>query len=268
MILQKLLNKYPEGSDITLMNCMYQYSIRDEEGNRKPDFIIIVYKDNETGKKGHVIIKKPKYVYYMLKEEYWKDVLNINNIKAAGITKVTDKLFTDPRYSHPELFIDDYKVAEIEVEYRKLEKDIAIQIGDEAGYNDAVAAGDREYLRKLHKDTRLFNSDQSIEDKYRLEFSKLYTNSIGKLNKAYFDIEVDIRYSMDEFVSDGSCPINAISLLNESTEYGYSFLLRDKNNPLIEKFENEYKSKQFTNQDIYNFVCDSVGGMKKMIRLV
>ena len=60
-MLKKLLQKYPEGSDITVMNMMYQYSRKREDGSRDPDFLIIVIKDNKTGNKDHIVIKNPKY---------------------------------------------------------------------------------------------------------------------------------------------------------------------------------------------------------------
>lgn len=244
-MLEKLLKIYPKGSDITLMNCFYQYPVKDPiTGNRKDDFLVIVYKDNTTGKKDHIIIKKPKYKYYTLK---------------PGIPANHNKLFIEKEY------LDEH-----ECEYRYLNKDVAISLGREADYNDAIQMGANSSAIKkmLFTDPRLFNADQSIEDKYRLEFSKFYPNNIKKINKAYFDIEVDSRYISTDFPEPelAEAPVNAISLFDERTNRVITFLLRNPNNNLIEKFENEYNSGIFKESDIQNFVMDAVGGYKKFVR--
>ena len=241
-MLEKLLKKYPAGSDITIMNCFYQYAMKNENGERDDDFIVIVYKDNTTGFKDHIIIKNPKYKFYVLKE---------------GVPADYNKLFIEKEYLN-----------EYEVPYRRLEKEMAKILGREADYNDAVQAGDKEAIRKLHTDPRVFNSDQSIEDKYRHEFSILYPNNIKKINKAYFDIEVDGRYCTTEFPEPelAEAPINAISLFDERCNREVSFLLDDPTNPLIRKFRAEYESGIFKEEDIREFVKSAVGGKKKFIR--
>lgn len=257
-MLEQLKQIYPPGSDITIMNCMYQYSKKNEDGKYLDDFIIITYKDNTTGEKDHIIIPKPKYNFYILKEEYYNEVYSQNYNKSGDLEVV----------SHNLMFIDRDKVDEVEVRYRNIEKEIAKRLDREAEYNDAVQAGDKEAIRKLHSDPRVFNSDQSIEDHYRLEFGKLYSNKITKLHKAFFDIETDIRYMTADFPdpSTAECPINAISFMDELANIEYSFLLRNGENPLIEQFEDEYQSGKFTPEDIHKFVMNAVGGYKKMVR--
>ena len=240
-MLKKLLQKYPEGSDITVMNMMYQYSRKREDGSRDPDFLIIVIKDNTTGNKDHIVIKNPKYKFYIA-----KDYVNID---------------------HNLLFIEKDKVDEYMVPYSRIDKEVAILTGQEGVYNDAIAMRDKEAIRRIHMHPRVFNSDQSIEDHYREEFSQLYTNNITKLHKGFFDIEVDIKYQAGDFVQMGECPINAISFQDDTYDKGYTFLLRDPRNPLIAQLEEEYKTGKFTPLDIHNFVEKSVGGYKQMHRL-
>ena len=243
-MIEKILKRYPAGSDITLLNCFYQYRRKDPEtGAYSDDFIVLLIKDNSTGKKDHFIITKPKYKFYIVKPEY-----------------------VDMTYN--KLFIEIDKLDEYEVEYSKLEKSIATLLGREADYNDALSLGDKESIRKLHTDPRLFNSDQSIEDKYRHEFSKYYPNNVTKINKAFFDIEVDGRYITTNFPEPelAEAPVNAISLFDERSDRVITYLLEDYHNPLIAEFKREYEIGLFTEQDIHNFVQDAIGGYKKLVR--
>lgn len=243
-MLEKLLKIRPAGSDITIMNTMYQNRTYNEEtGNYEDDFMVIVYKDNETGKKDHIIISNPKYKFYKLKD---------------GV-----------RCDYARLFIEKDKVEEVEVPYTKLEKTIAQILGKEALYNDAKELKDNATIRKLHADPRIMNSDQNIEDHYRFEFSKFYKNNICRITKGYYDIEVDGRYLVTSDFPEpekAECPVNAITFYTEYQDRSFTFLLKDSNNPLINKFEEEYKSGKFTPNDIRNFVESAIGGYKKMVR--
>lgn len=246
-MLEKLLRKYPEGSDITVMNMHYRYPHRDEDGNLKPDTMNIIIKDNTTGKKDHVLIKNPKYRFYV-----------INN----------KELYTNKNgEEYPLLFTEESNVTPVEVPYKKISKAIAEVVGKEGAYYDALEAGDKKTLRNFHMESSIMNSDQDIEDHYRVEFARLYTNNIKKITKAYFDIEVDIKGISGDFVKPGEAPVNAISFLNESTNRVYTFLLRQKDNPLIEQMENLYKSGVINQKYIHDFIEKSVGGHKKMHQL-
>ena len=67
-MLPEIEARYPEGSDITIMNTYYQYPLYNEGKKINDDFIAIVYKNNETKKKEYKIIMKPNYSYYKLKD--------------------------------------------------------------------------------------------------------------------------------------------------------------------------------------------------------
>ena len=41
-----MISNYPPGSDITLMNTMYNFRTKGEDGKWIDDFLTIVYKDN------------------------------------------------------------------------------------------------------------------------------------------------------------------------------------------------------------------------------
>lgn len=247
-MLEELFKKVPIGSDITIMNCMYQSSRKDEEtGTWSPDFIAIVYKDNTTGKKDHIIIEKPVYRFYILNE----------NVPA----------------NYNRLFIEEDKLRMYEVPYKKLNKELADALGRSDEYKDNMLIEDRQArnraMSEFHKDPRVFNSDQSIEDQYRMIFGRYYKNSVTKLYKSFFDIEVDSRYLVtSDFPTPekAECPINAIAFLDERNNIVNSYLLRDDNNPLIAEFENDYISGKYGSKYIYDFVQDAVGGWKQMKR--
>lgn len=237
-MLEKLLKKYPAGSDITILNTMYQYSKYNEYGVKQEDFLAITYKDNKTGIKDHIVIKSPEYDFY---------------IANPG---------TEVNYN--KLFVEKENVSKVTATYNKLEKKIAEVLNREAEYNDAINDKDKTTIRKLHADPRVFNSDQNIEDHYRLEFGKLYTNNIFKLHKAYYDIEVDIKDMVENV--PGECPINAIALHDEFHDKIIQFLLRNPNNPLIEKYEQKWLNGSMNSNIVHDFVEFHLGGWKQMKR--
>ena len=238
-MIKELEHEYPEGSDLTIMNTYYNFPIYKEGGGKLcDDFICLVYKNNQTGKKEHKIIMKPEYTYYKLKEGEKEPDYNL-------------------------LFIERDKVEEVTVPFTELEKSIAEQTGNMDFYKQNLANRNKGENRKLHTDPKIFFSDTNIEDHYRFKFSQLYTNNINKLYKGFFDIEVDIKDCAGDFVEMGECPINCVSFYDEGTDKVYVFVLRDNRNPLIEQFENMVRSGQFGFQRIHDFIVDKVGGEKK-----
>ena len=237
-MLEKLLKFYPLGSNLTILNTMYQFPAYDEDGNKTDDFIAMVFIVNESGTKGHTIIRKPTYDFYKLKD---------------GIS-----------LDHNLLFIEKENVEKVTAEYNKIEKKIAQVLDKEADYNDAVAERNKRAIKQLHTDPRIFNSDQNIEDHYRVEFSKYYTNDIVPIHKAYYDIEVDIKDMVDNI--PGECPINAIAFHDEQHDVIIQFLLRNPNNPLIDIYEKEWDKGIMSSEVVHDFVEYHLGGWKSMIR--
>ena len=69
----ELIKGYPFNSNITLLDNRYHYPQKREDGKYDPDYMLMIYKDLETGKKGHRYIMKPDFDYYKLKPEYTTD---------------------------------------------------------------------------------------------------------------------------------------------------------------------------------------------------
>jgi DNA polymerase elongation subunit (family B) len=236
-MIPELLKEYPEGSNLTIMNTFYQYPVFENNKKICDDFIILVYKDNDTGEKKKEIIMKPEYTYYKAKK---------------GIN-----------LDYNRLFIERDKVEPVTVPFRDLEKSIAENTGNEDFYKQNLVNKNRSENKKLHTDPNIFFSDTSIEDHYRFKFSQIYTNNIEKLNKGFFDIEVDGKFAKGDFVEMGECPINCVSYHDESSNKVYTFILRNIENPLIQQFENKIVSGEFGFKQIHDFVITSVGGEKQ-----
>ena len=234
-----ILDKYPEGSDLTIMNDFYQYPTKGEDGKRVSDYIIIVYKDNTTGKKHHEIIYNPDFTFYITKEQA-------------------------PNYN--QLFIEKEKVEAVTCKYSGLKRKIAELTGNIDFYNDNITTGRSSENEKLHTLTNIFSSDINIEDYYRKEFGKKFTNNINRLTKSFFDIEVDTRYMAGDFVGMGECPVNALAYFNSNTMKITSYLLRDNRNKLIEEFEDEVNFNIFSVSHIKDFIEEHIGGWKQYKR--
>lgn len=229
-----MINGYAEGSNITILDTIYRYPHRTTNGDGyEDDFISILYKDNDTGRKSHQVIYKPDYEYYKLKDNIQLD--------------------------HNLLFIEKDKVIKRTVEYSSLLKDIAEQTNNTEFFYNNIRNGNRAANKRLLTSYNIFNADMKIDDHYRARFDKLYKNEPCPISKAYFDIEVDSISAVEDFPELGECPINAVSYIfdNKIT----SFLLRDSKNPLIEKFEKSIDRNLFT--ELNDFIIENVGGIEK-----
>lgn len=241
-----LIEGYPEGSDISIINIFYVKSEKQEvyDGNGyardvwTKDYLVIVYRDNITQQKKHQIIIEPEITYYISNEDDVKPY---------------------PRY-----FVSKDNVHPVKTKYKDLEKSIFTELGMLDEYKMLKANSDYKSIKNIHKDPRVFMSDINIEDYYRFLFSNEYPNNNFKIHKAFFDIEVDGKYQAGDFPELGEVPINAVSLYDDKLNKVFSFLLRDNDNPLIEEFEKSliYDSKTVFGK-MYDFIIDAVGGKKK-----
>jgi DNA polymerase elongation subunit (family B) len=235
-----LLPGYPEGSNISILNASYHKSEKDENTDKwSDDFMTVIFKDLDSGKKNHDIIYKPKYRYYVAKE---------------GV-----------EITHNMLYIGTDKVYSVECPYRDLLKSIAENTGNIDFYNENRNTGNYKANKLLNIIPTVFSSDVDIEDHYRARFAQDYTNIIVPINKGYLDIEVDTKPINGEFPQLGECPINAITYIDDKTNSANIFLLRDINgdNPQIAEFENMFKNEKSINSifsELKQFVIDNVGG--------
>ena len=245
---------YPQGSDLTLMNTIYQHPKKQEDGKYTKPVMSLLYKDNITGQKHIKEIENPTYKFYVANEDVYLQT--------------------------PEFFIENDKVHEVEVPYKDLEKEIAKITDRESFYYDNIKSGNRYANKELHSDPRIFRSDSDLQDHYRARFDKEYTNNIIPITKSYLDIEVDLckvhynkltgekelkRAIVGDFPEPGEVPINAVTYISDHTKEIYTFLLRNPDNPLIEQFEKNVGPDMFNR--LRGLMQNTVGGYKKMRKL-
>lgn len=236
--MSSLIPGYPKGSDLTIIDARYHYPRKDENtGKWSKDSMTIVYKDNHTGQKKHYTIYEPIYTYYLLDDN------------------------KDPGYH--QFFVKESDVTPITCKYNELEKNIAEHIGQLDGYFQNIKAGNRRANQILHTDTRVFGSDIGINNYYRMQFKRWYTNEIIPVSKAFLDIEADTRYMKGEFPELGECPINAVSFLEYDTKRLTTVLYNDEKNPLADEFEKTLDQDAF-NVEFKELLTYALGGEEKV----
>lgn len=229
-----MFNKYREGADLTIMNTIYHYPKKLDNGKWDSGSIDIIAKDNKTGRKVLDHIVDPIYPFYFSKESIDTNLL----------------------------FIEKEKVDLIEVPYRELKYKIAELTDNIDFYFDNIKNKNSRANEILHLHPRVFWSDTDISDKYRFLFREKFQNRGIMPSVDFFDIEVDGINIKGDFPEPGEAPINAVTLINPETKEIYTLLLRNKNNPLIEKFEKETRNISLY-KEINEFIEMKVGGIEK-----
>ena len=236
-----LIGQYPKGYPLSLLNTIYHYPRKDSNGKWQSGAIDLIIKDNNTGEKFLETIIDPMYEYYML----------LPNVKV-------------PEYTLEYAMKEDCKC--ILTPYAQLQKDIAERLGKLNQFYDNIRNGNRMANKMMcNYDPSVLLSDMDIEDNIRFQFSHTYENNYTKPSKSYLDIEADVINCKGDFVELGECPINAVSFIDDQSLIIHSFLLRNDENPLIEKFEKESKEPAL-NMRLKQFLIKAVGGPKQAVK--
>ena len=226
-------------SNITLMNTIFfRDRVETERGPRYTEYLDIVYKDCNTGKKFMQEIANPDYEYYLIKPDKVKP--------------------------YPQLYVPEEDIITRTVPNNQLLKEIAKDTGNERFFNENNRSGERQKNQELHTHPAVLGSDRNIEDHYRFRFGEMYTRDPLPITKSFMDIEVDtidINYDFPN-VETAQCPINAVSIILQHKKQIYTLLLRDKNNPLIAEFEEEVKQGTIFSE-LNQFIINAVGGYEK-----
>lgn len=246
MKFRQLIPEYPLGSDITVMNTQFHYGIVDKYGNKSKDTMTIIYKDNATGEKHFTVIDDPDYVFYMLKPEY-------------------------PTPSYSMYFAKEDNLEYIKCKYRNINKSIASNLDIVNNNTDAtdlykfnIKNRDFKKNKDFQKNNRVFGSDISINDFYRMRFAEQYKNTENPVSIAFMDIETDVKLAPTIFPVDGNCPINAVSYMDRENKVLDTFLLNQEDvNPQVRPFIDSYNEKSF-NKEFKDFLVDSLGGQNKV----
>ena len=196
--------------DLMLVNMIYG---RGNKDNDYVDTLDIIYRDTKTNEKKLYTIENPEIEIFFTKEEY----RDYNYVKShIGLDKV-DKHICEARN------VAWYIAKQAGPEYMNAMK----QMRETGNFRD---------MRKIHTYPYVFGSDMDVESFYRCHWLMEYENDCQKsLTKSYLDIETD-TIDITGFPRDGECPINAVTLVDDSTRSVHTFLLNNPNNPQIQEF--------------------------------
>lgn len=224
---------YQDGANISLLNVIYHKPVKNENGKYGKDSLDIVFKDMDTMEKKVQHIESPSYTYWITNEgvpvDYWK------------------------------MFIEKDKVHPIECKYSEVKKSIAENTDNLEFFYDNIRNGNYRENDRLFAIPSIFNADMHIEDYYRWLFDRTYRNNPFVPEKLYFDIEVDGKDAAGDFPEMGECPVNAVTIVDDTHCRVYTLLLENYSNPLIEKF----KHTENLTEKLKSFVQEKVGGWKQ-----
>jgi hypothetical protein len=199
-----------DASHALLINTYYQRRTKE-----LPDVCTVVYKDTSTGEKHKLEIENPLIKMYVVKDEYRDDS---HYPEFMPIDHCDTWMF--PYHS---ILHQIYKLA-----YPEMKK-----------YIDWCRDTQNYYAMKmLHHTPCVLGTDFPYENYFRIEWMLHYANPEinTSITKQFLDIEVD-SINVTGVPREGTCPINAVTVVDQETKTSYTFLLRNRKNPQIDKFE-------------------------------
>lgn len=178
------------------------------------DMLLIMYKDLKNNTKNIKVVERPKMEVYITKPEYRNYDYNMSDIELE-------------------------KVDKFDLEYSKLTTLIPQKMKDENLSNYVKACFDNQNyagLKAVHWNKYVFGSDLDIENYTYIKWMMNYDNSLEKRPSClYLDIETDI-YHTTGFANPTQSPIDLVTVIDSVENVSYTFLLKTKDNPLIDEF--------------------------------
>jgi hypothetical protein len=188
------------------------------------DFLVIVYRNEDTDEKKLKIMPNPYIQFFQANDdvEIKEEHLNQIELDKVHLVKVRNKDLL-------------HTLCDLQNEY----EGTSINFKNYC-YDNGKPSGE---ANRFHAYKRFFSSDIDIEDFWKGRFIDTYKNaSNSKLTKSYTDIEVDsIGINGFPKEEDALCPINAITVFFEEQMTFFTLLLRNPNNEQIEELENNEK---------------------------
>ena len=217
-----------KGRNLMLCDMIYH---RPSKMTEYHDYLSVVYKDLVTGKKELLKIKDPKFTIYEVKEEY--------------------RTFENARH-----YFDIDKCVAHNIHYKDLFKEMAEIIGEKG--KTFIAQHKSAYERRaLYKYPYILGADIPIETYYRVLWDKELGNDCKKeITCQFMDIEVNQkRWDGGGIPRHGECPIDLVSIVDDSKNTVYTFALKVPDNPQINDFikniDEFQKSLHNTFDDVY-----------------
>lgn len=196
---------------------MFINAIYNKKTDVDDDVLYVIYKDKYTDEKLLYTEKKPKYTYYVAKEEFRNYDYHMHQFPIKNLDEIT-------------------------CEYRSLPFSVADNCGDsslKSLFKSSIQQGQYKVFRKIHSMANyVFGSDIPIETYAKIQYILNYRSNtdVYNVSRIFLDIEVD-GIHVKGFPQSGECPINAVTIIDEPSKTCYTFLLRNEDNPLIEEFE-------------------------------
>lgn len=223
-----LKQSYTRTEDLMLINIIYNNASPQTNWN---DSIDIIYKDIYTG------------------EKYVENIVNPN----------MEIFFTKPEfrnYDYNKFVLPLNQVEPVVVSCKNVTRDIAVKAeGKYLQYWKVCKdTGNRKSMKNLHKYRYVMASDYDPESYYRIQWGLEYDNDKPKeITKLYSDIEVDGIHVVG-VPTDGSAPINAITIIDEKSKISYTFALRNEINPQIQELEDNIEDFKKELHDLFDEV--------------
>ena len=234
-----LFSRYPNGSNLTILNTIYHKSRKVGE-TWTDDAITLIAKDLDNDKKVIKTIDRPKYEFYV----------------------VDDPDYQLEGYYHSTLPKNILRL--VECDYKSVDVAVAEELDMKSQFYDNIRMGIRDQNKKMHIDPRIMRSTMNISDFYRYKFRCMYKNEPYPLHKGYLDIEADAAKAVGEFPESGEVPINAVTFIDHWNWQSYTFLLEDVNNPQYYKFKEEYETTDMSIR-IWEKIKEAFGGNESKI---
>ena len=192
-----------------------------------PDYLYIIWKDLNTNKKYMQAVPEPMIDIYFEKHEFRTHKYNKNYEHIENLEKKT-------------------------VKYKDIPFAIANDMGEQGQRFLSNVFQTRNYslLKNLYLYPYVFGADYDAVAWYRVQWVRTLDNNIPKkLNKGFLDIEVD-GIEVPGMPVARTCPINAITLIDDSNGAVYTFILtyreyipKDTKNMTQKELDNEVNRK-------------------------
>ena len=232
---KSFIKGYNVGANISILKTTYIRPQKLPNGNYGNDWMLIIYKDLDTGEKKLEAIEKPWYRYFMINDGAEEDL------------------------SYNRICIESSKVHYIDCRYNDLKLSIAKETNNLEFFRNNIKSGNYKENDRLFDIPTIFQADMNIENFYRFEFDRLYKNTPFEPSKLYFDIETNNIEIGGEFPKPGECSVNAVSVVDDANKKIYVLLLEDPNNRQINEFRNNPKIAK----ELKEFVGQHVGGLER-----
>ena len=234
-----IVGGYEPGYDLTIMNVFYRYARKDEEtGERYPDYAIIVYRDNISGKKKTETIYEPEYTWYLAKPE----------IQVGPHTH----------------FLNKDQVIPITCKYNEITRSIAKETGNLDLYMENIRNGEYKLNKAFFLHPRAFSADLPIKNYLRIQFAETYLNPVIKTTTMFFDTEADIINALSDNISIGESPTNMISAYFTGNNTMYTLALRNPKNPQIAKLEHELAGIKNLNKEFHKHLLEQIESKERI----